>query len=79
MDPVGKYPELNCDDFDSYVAGDFLAHQSGLWTTWDDNPGGDYDGTSRTKWPYQPRNSLGIDAAVIESDLIYEPRSEDNR
>jgi hypothetical protein len=64
-------PELNCDDFDSYVAGDFLATQSDLWTTWDDNPGGDYDGYVTDEMALSAPNSLGIDAAVIESDLIY--------
>lgn len=62
----------NCDDFDSYTAGEFLAVQSDLWTTWDNNPGGDYDGYITDEMAETAPNSLSIDASVIESDLVYD-------
>lgn len=62
----------DCDNFDSYTAGALLCPQSGgLWTTWDNNPGGPYDGyVSDLNFVSAP-NSLEINLAVIESDLIY--------
>ena len=60
-----------CDDFDSYNAGELLARQSPLWTTWDDNPSGPYDGFVVEDESLSGPNSLGIDLAVMESDLIY--------
>ncbi|MEN8225994.1 MAG: choice-of-anchor J domain-containing protein [Bacteroidota bacterium] len=61
----------NCDNFDSYVAGDLLCPQSGgFWTTWDDNPGGDYDGYVVDDMASSTPNSLGVDAAVIETDVV---------
>ncbi len=68
---VEAEPMMNCDNFDSYTAGDFLCTQSTLWTTWDDNPGGDYDGYISDAFALSAPNSLEIDLAVIESDLIY--------
>ena len=62
----------NCDDFDSYTAGELLCPQSGgLWTTWDNNPGGPYDGYVTDTESESPPNSLSIDLAVMESDLVY--------
>jgi len=61
----------DCDYFDTYTAGELLCPQSDLWTTWDDNPGGDYDGYVTDAESFSPPNSLSIDLAVIESDLIY--------
>lgn len=61
----------DCDDFDSYTAGELLCPQSDLWTTWDDNPGGPYDGYVTDEESLSPPNSLSIDLAVLESDLIY--------
>jgi len=65
-------PASPCDDFDSYTAAELLCPQSGgLWTTWDDDPGGPYDGyVTDTEYLSSP-NSLSIDLAVLESDLIY--------
>lgn len=61
-----------CDNFDSYTADALLCPQSGgLWTTWDNNPGGDYDGYVSDINSVSPPNSLEINYSVIESDLIY--------
>ena len=70
IDP-GAAPSA-CDDFDSYTAGALLCPQSGgLWTTWDDDPGGAYDGYVTDAEFLSAPNSLSIDLAVLESDLIY--------
>ncbi|MBE0647897.1 MAG: choice-of-anchor J domain-containing protein [Bacteroidales bacterium] len=70
IDP-GMVPS-DCDDFDSYTAGQLLCPQSGgLWTTWDDDPGGPYDGYVTDAEYLSAPNSLSIDLAVLESDLIY--------
>ena len=66
------FPPSDCDNFDSYTAGALLCPQSGgLWTTWDDDPGGPYDGFVTDAESLSPPNSLAIDLAVLESDLIY--------
>lgn len=61
----------DCDNFDTYTAGQLLCPQSGgLWTTWDDNPGGQYDGyVSNAEFLSSP-NSLSVDKSVLESDLV---------
>lgn len=62
----------DCDNFDTYTAGELLCPQSGgLWTTWDDNPGGPYDGYVTDAEYLSAPNSLSIDLNVLESDLIY--------
>ena len=66
-------PPQDCDDFDSYTAGALLCPQSGgLWTTWDDDPGGLYDGYVVDDESLSAPNSLGLDETVIVSDLIYD-------
>lgn len=70
IDP-GMVPS-DCDDFDSYTAGQLLCPQSGgLWTTWSNDPGGPNDGYVTDAEYFTAPNSLAIELAVLESDLIY--------
>ncbi|MFC2101542.1 choice-of-anchor J domain-containing protein, partial [Bacteroidota bacterium] len=70
IDP-GMAPS-DCDNFDSYTAGLLLGPQSGgLWTTWDDDPGGAYDAFVTDLESLSKPNSIIVDYAVMESDLIY--------
>jgi len=67
-----EFIPVECDDFDTYTAGELLCPQSGgLWTTWTNDPGGPYDGYVTDEEYLSPPNSLSIDLAVLESDLIY--------
>ena len=62
----------DCDDFDSYTAGELLCPQSGgLWTTWTNNPGGPDDGYVTDLESLSPPNSLVIDSAVMPTDVLY--------
>ena len=71
IDP-GTGSTTNCDDFDSYTSGNLLCPQSSLWTTWDDNPGGPYDGYVSSSEYFSPSNSLSVDEAVMETDVVYD-------
>lgn len=62
----------DCDYFDAYTAGQLLCPQSGgLWTTWDDDPGGPEDGYVTDAEFLSSPNSLSVDLSVLESDLVY--------
>ncbi|MDT8309771.1 MAG: T9SS type A sorting domain-containing protein [Bacteroidales bacterium] len=50
------------DNFDSYTAGNYLAQQSSLWTTWSDAPGTAEDAYVSDDQAYSTPNSVIIDA-----------------
>ena len=49
------------DDFDSYKVGEYLGTESnGLWTTWNNNPGGEEDVLISSEFSFRPNNAIKL-------------------
>jgi len=49
------------DDFDSYKVGEYLGTESnGLWTTWNNNPGGEEDVLISSEFSFSPNNAIKL-------------------
>ena len=59
---------ISSDDFESYTAGEYLAVQSDLWTTWSNAPG-----TAEDAYISDAQALSGTQSVVVEgtSDLVY--------
>jgi len=65
------FAPIYCDDFESYVVGDYISEQNpDFWATWSGNPGGDEDGIISDAQAYAGSNSLLIEQAPGATDVI---------